>query len=133
MPFAPTDKKSRSLTFARQHGEAKAVKRPPDSQERDFYLDTENLAYREVENVGGMKMSVSIFIEIEKYKPWPDCPWAEPYRVIMTKVYNQADLDSCYGGYCPVGPDFTMFGSFKGTREQALASASNAFDTERTF
>jgi len=126
MPFSRS-KKERAVDFARAHGEAKA-KLEPDNE--GDYLINSNADFLSEKCKDGTPYNVEI--AYEHYRPWPDCPWPDPWRVTITNTVSRKAI-----GYPDFGGSdfisFSVFGDFCENREQALQSAQIEMNSERTF
>ena len=127
-------KSERALAFAREHGDAKAQLEPPEPH-NDWLLDMQHEYDTEKHRIDGRNMICDVHVQYEKFAPWPECPWPNgAWRVVFTQNWDRVDLDALYdGNWGRWNTDFSVWGEFCETREQALANARAEMACTRTF
>lgn len=123
MPLNLT-KKERSEAFANRYNEAKPKLEPEDREE---WLIESYSKHRSKKCKDGTPYEVEIVYE--HYRPWPGCPWPDPWRVDIIERVARKDIGWPGGG----NATFFGLGDFCENRKKAKENAQDDLNSEPTF
>lgn len=123
-------KQERAEEFARQHGESKKVLEPSNPQDWFVRYELEHSKKKTPSIPNETRIDYVEQIQYELYRPWPGCSWPQAWRVCISEIVLRKDLEWDHeNDYV----DFSVWGQFCESKEEALASARHELRFTPTF